>query len=250
MRNSRPLDDTSPWIELEGQLVGIALGSDFCAEHEWGIDGIKRKLGFDSKLDGIARRTMSRKSDELQYIETKKYQAIFLSPTESFYRHPDSWAEQMRQGLGMAWDADTFGIVARTEADQTKLKELWEAFQRNDIAVWTSVGVFHMGSGLTFVMPSRMPEKYKEELLEKDLSHRRLEARVEEMGIRELLKKAGCKYFALSPKWDSSGVTPEATVMFWLNPMEQHKHEAGWYYLEDLKQWAQGKGPIIKKGKR
>ena len=31
----------------QGQLLGFNLGADYCAEHEWGIDKIKRCFGID-----------------------------------------------------------------------------------------------------------------------------------------------------------------------------------------------------------
>ena len=28
------------WLEHHNNLMGIRLGADYCAEHEWGIEGI------------------------------------------------------------------------------------------------------------------------------------------------------------------------------------------------------------------
>ena len=35
-------------------------------------------------------------------------------------------------------------------------------------------------------------------------------------------------------------------VIFWLNPMDQHNNNWGWFTVEDLKKWAKGKGKIPK----
>jgi hypothetical protein len=36
-------------LKDETKFYGISLGYDYCAEHEWGIDGIRRKLGIDKE---------------------------------------------------------------------------------------------------------------------------------------------------------------------------------------------------------
>lgn len=60
--------------------------------------------------------------------------------------------------------------------------------------------------------------------------------------IEEMLKKAGKGYFALSrPRKNDAG---ELTM--WLNPMEQHKYESGWYTIKQLEDWAKDKGPVMK----
>ena len=49
-------------IEENGTFFGISLGSDFCAEHEWGTKELQEILGIDSKKMGIDGRTISRKN--------------------------------------------------------------------------------------------------------------------------------------------------------------------------------------------
>jgi hypothetical protein len=33
--------------------------------------------------------------------------------------------------------------------------------------------------------------------------------------------------------------------MYWLNPREQDIHNYGWFTVEELKQWAENKGPVM-----
>lgn len=33
-------------IVIDNKFIGISLGYDFCAEHEWGIDGIKSRFAI------------------------------------------------------------------------------------------------------------------------------------------------------------------------------------------------------------
>ena len=55
------------------------------------------------------------------------------------------------------------------------------------------------------------------------------------------MEKAGKKYFALSPRWKDDN---KKEVIFWLNPYHQDIDNFGWFTVEDLKDWAKGKGKI------
>lgn len=61
-------------------------------------------------------------------------------------------------------------------------------------------------------------------------------------GVEAKLKAAGKRWYALSPRRFDDG-----RLMAWLNPMEQHEYNYGWFSIADLEMWAQGKGPVIKK---
>ena len=38
--------DQQVWVGENNQFIGFGLGADFCAEHEWGIRGLKRCFGI------------------------------------------------------------------------------------------------------------------------------------------------------------------------------------------------------------
>ena len=59
--------------------------------------------------------------------------------------------------------------------------------------------------------------------------------------LEKILEKAKCRYYALSLRWKDDD---KKEVIFWLNPMEQDKNNFGWFTVEDLKDWAKGKGKI------
>src|SRR5690606_5349289 len=109
-------------------------------------------------------------------------------------------------------------------------------------------GPFHTG-GLHFIIVSKTPDHIKQMLwLEHTDSNRILEA-VEEIGIEEDLKAAGKRWFALSPRFfkDEAG---NEIIKFWLNPMEQHLNDSGWFTEEELRQWIKDEGPIPMKAKK
>lgn len=77
-----------------------------------------------------------------------------------------------------------------------------------------------------------------------------------EWGIKKL-KEANCRYFACSPKWSheikstaDGEIKTKYPVIFWLNPMEQDRNSYGWFTVENLELWTQGKGPIVELKRR
>lgn len=260
------------WVYLDnGDLAGIAMGSDFCSEHEWGVKHMRYLFGCDEEKDGIERRQVTKIPKDLHwYTGTSEhpndkrrkgaaYDAIFLSPTESYYRQPKDWVNDRelyrydeKTGLCCAWDEKTFGIVAYGEKDKKNLALLWDAFQRKDVAFYPQVGVFHLGGGLIFCIISKVPKKDVDAMLEQDLDYKKLLEAAKATGIEEELTKAGKGWYALSPKWSKeirSTVNGEVKtaypVIFWLNPRDQDRHNFGWWTVEILKEWAQDKGPIM-----
>lgn len=238
-------------------LIGLGLGSDMCAEHEWGVAQMQRTFACDSKKDGIERRQITELPNDLSAFSGRGYDAIMLDHAYTGTRD-DRFKNVQEQHLRLhtypgastfvtAWDEGTFGVCAygkKDNPDRERVRVLWEAFQHKDIAIWPNVGVFHLGAGLLMVMVSKVPEDKKAELLNHDLSLKRLDQRVGELGIVAELKEAGKEYFSLSPRWTDE---KESDVRFWLNPREQRTNNAGWYTAEELRQWIKGTGPVPKK---
>jgi len=252
------------WIYLpNGDLAGVSLSSDFCAEHEWGVDGLRRLLGCDSSLDGVERRQIRtlpvslrlhsgiQKHPSDRRKKGAEYDSLFLSPVESYYRSLDDWMDSSDlrvygdKTLAAAWDQETFGIAAYGEKDKKNLKTLWDAFQAKDIAFWPNIGVFHMGAGLIFCIASKIPENDLKQMLTDDLDHKELIKNSEAIGLEKELKAAGKAWYALSPKWAKETKHKTAfPVVYWLNPQQQDRTNYGMFTVEDLRLWAQDKGPI------
>lgn len=253
------------WIFRPGteELAGVALGSDFCAEHEWGVEKMRRAFGCDEKRDGIERRLVRNLPEDLRLVSSPKFDAVFLSPSASYFKQPADWVREELRWYGdnkyadpeapklvCAWDEGSFGIVAygkKKELDRVRILQLWEAFQRKDIAFWANVGVFHIGGGLIFCIASKVPDEDKKATLEADLDRKVMLKAAEQTGIEAELTKAGKRWFALSPRWADEKKTD---LKFWLNPYEQDRHAAGWFTVEELKLWAKDSGPVMKEKRR
>lgn len=69
-------------------------------------------------------------------------------------------------------------------------------------------------------------------------------------GIPALIPKT--KYFALSPgptlksRTSHGEIHTEHPIMFFLNPFDQKNNNFGWFTVEELRDWMEGKGPVIK----
>lgn len=236
-------------------MMGVGLGSDLCAEHEWGVADMQRAFECSFAQDGIARRRIMAIPNNLQFFTGRNYDGIMLEQPkwQSTYeaRFQDlrettlkRYGDAKEPGFVTAWDQSTFGLCAYGPKDdpaRARVRLLWDAFQRKDIALWTSVGVFHLGSGLLFVIVSKVPDEQKEVMLNHDLSQQRLSERMRELGIEEELRAAGKGWFALSPRWTDD---QETDLKIWLNPTDQRVNNSGYFTVEELRQWIKGSGPV------
>lgn len=243
-------------INDNGVLVGINLGADFCAEHEWGISGLKNSFGLKDNLKvwGIEKRRIQVIPHELELLErkgqkNKKQYALVFNPSAAWlkemYPDKDCFPSELSlyEGdmLAAAWDENSFGILVSSEHKEY-LNEIMTAFHNKDIAIGLGGGHVFKNAGLSIMIISRLPKEYLESLYEKDKDYYELQKAAEKTGIKKVLEKANRRYFALSPRWADEN---KKTIRFWLNPMDQQTNKSGWYTVDDLKLWAKGEGPII-----
>jgi hypothetical protein len=250
--------DSEFLFDDNGKFYGICLGADFCAEHEWGIAGLRNTFGVDhgeEKIGAAKTKTTKVPKNGFGFFEVKN--GAILA------KYPAYWDERNNQVneivrcarfgqncvLECAWDEGDFAIyVDKNHVDY--LKQLHVAFHENDVTFLSANQL--MKNGLVLAIYSALPKTLKEELINKDRGHRQLLEAAEKTGIVKYLNKHGfSKYgnpgwYALKPAWDRKGRSEEG-IIFWLNPTEQHIHNFGWFTVEELKQWPHGKGPIPKK---
>ncbi|MGU3473200.1 hypothetical protein ACLBWT_18890 [Paenibacillus sp. D51F] len=250
------------WISLEEEIVGINLGADFTAEHQFGIAGIISRLGVKDKdnIFGIEKRRI-RNADYLYFSKPsipnpenkRKELPIGMLIMDSWVFHKPTIGDQAiasrelqphKEGqMVCAWDESSFGIVAMGE-EIAHLEKLYAHMKKGDVAVGLgkSLGPFS-NPGLVFTIISLMPEEILQSIEAEDLDHALLQKTARETGIHEVLQAAGKSYFALSPRWKDDD---KKEVKFWLNPQSQNQYNYGYYTVEELMQWAKNTGPIMK----
>ena len=242
-------------MKIDDKLVGFNLGADFCAEHEWGIKGIVREFGIDGNKVGIDGRMVTVVPKSLIYkdVTYEKMKCHLLVLVPYYYREEDlkitkdvlrTWElytyRLEENGITTAWDEKSFAILV-TDKYKNELKELYEAFLNLDVAVGIAPSKAFKNGGLKFCIKSQLPKETIQSIKDADLDYLALQKAVEKIGIKKILEKAKCRYYALSPRWKDDD---KKEVIFWLNPMEQDKNNFGWFTVEDLKDWAKGKGKI------
>lgn len=253
----------------DGTLVGINLGADFCAEHEWGIENIRRAYSMNDAAEGVARRQIGRFPAEhvmFDSIKPKRSRTVWhglLSLRHATDRKYCSFDDDMLSRTGLsplgddelhgAWDEGSFGFLVK---DEVIAREIHDALANLDICI----GLFNgdsrnpfSRSGLGLLIASRIPQSVRDRWLESDRDRRSLEEASTNTGIALRLQVAGLQYFALSPKW-LSGFRGDKRktkhpVIYWLNPYQQDENNFGWFTVEDLDAWIAGTGPIPKRAK-
>lgn len=242
-------------LSKKNNLQCLNLGADYCAEHEWGIKELLRKLGVSGDGFGLERRKVSTGENVLWY-EGKKYTGLYSKLWSTFNSDSDKvnfdeWLHSYRVAyekkpykFWAGWNGRDFYVIAESSDKKTikLLRVLFDAFQKNDVAVWLGGGGIFQNSGLTFGVVSAMPKEIFESWEAKDKERLEKEEWLKSTGIEDYLQKHDKKWFFLGNPQDMHGKRK-----LWLNPYEQRIYNAGWYTIEELKQWAKDKGPVIKK---
>lgn len=242
-----------------GEFKGVNLGSDFCAEHEWGILGLQRTLGIslDEKAIGVEKRKISFgkevKENSISCNGMMLYAIYCVNNTYSEENYSEflikrnlisvNQKELDENGFVAAWNERGFAIFFDMK-HMSFGKELLTACQNNDVMVYLGQGTNPFArSGLLITIISREDEDLLIKMKEHDMDKIQLIETAKNTGIYQKLRAANKRFYALTPRWKDKD---KKEVLFWLNPMEQKIYNYGWFTVEDLELWIEGKGPIIK----
>jgi len=282
MRRGR---DGEVWKDEEGKLIAVNLGADFCAEHEWGIKGIRSKLKIPEKPDvdlgrsaldfiknffgvkqpvGLETRTMR---SGLELVTNLGEKPVSYTSTDYKTKKKTTfkfwgittykpWSGSVDWKGYVEWyDPEREPFISQWDEghfmilsqDKDLIQELYDAFKEGDIAVWIGGSGPFKNGGLTLAIASRLPQDFRDEMSSVDRDQLEIKKSAFETGIHKKLKEADKKYFALSPRWKDKD---KKEVVFWLNPYDQQNNNFGWYSANDLEEWIEGKGPIPKNKKK
>jgi hypothetical protein len=263
----RRSSETQFVVDDNNVFYGIFMAADFCAEHEWGIKTLTNSFGIQHEnLVGIEARTARNVPTSLRY-EQKDNMAILTIGYRIYYSDKglfDSIPSELKyyskknndnDFITSAWSEKDFGILVKGQENINKLSMIHEAIKSNNVAVFlgncsTEGKRSYRNSGLIVALLDTFPEKSATEMKEADEDCLKLVKTAEETGIEkkicENIKTDFFKpYYALSPAWKKNQ-TSKYDVVFWLNPINQNKNNYGWFTVEELEQWIEGKGPIPK----
>lgn len=248
------------YIFHNDEFIGVSLGFDYCAEHEWGTKGIKNELGIDSSKIGVEGRTITKNSTI--YVENGDKAILRTNDRYSSYKPKDATFDNSipydlkghsETDLQTAWDEDGFCIIGLKD----KLSELNEAFNRKNIVIAPfNTGAFG-GSALSVLIKDRIPNEVVEQMNYVDNKAGDLVKYEMEIGVKQLkdekykyygsndFDEAKHKYWmACSPNWiNYKNENPEAReknntqydIMYWVNYGDNDVY--GWFTVEQIIQW-------------
>jgi hypothetical protein len=275
-------DIEGKFIRLNDEIIGINLGYSFATEHEMGIGklrdafGHKRdELGFEGYVNTIVPIELhlcdgkpAEKEDyvALIYPSYVSYPSYVKSILNHGYQKTDPEYQKAvdvtcrniadralnlygDREIAGAWSEHDFGVKVRRDNAQV-LENLLDAFNSKKGVLMLGSREFLGNSGLTLLDYAKIPEDEKKKARDehkKAIEERILRKKLEkESGLLELLKDAGKDWLYLGvDRLDEDG-----NPRWWLNPSDQQNNNAGWYDTEDLRLWAEGKGPVVKSKKQ
>ncbi len=260
-------------------VYGFSLGYDFCGEHEYGARFIKQALGIaeSEAPQGVPDRTMTQVPQALRFFafehrsRDKRFKRTMpaallvcadrhLPETVDNENMPEllrrldvsfdadfaadkTWYDSKKHDVVCAWSAyGGFAILVRGQENVQHLTDLHEAFQACAVSVADPSIMGFKRKALALVMNDRLDPKVAQDVLEKDQAYLRLLTAAKDTGIEAVLAAAGLKWYALTPAWEYE---EGSDLLFFLNPAEQGRFSHGWFKLEQLQEWAQGKGPVV-----
>lgn len=253
-------------IDLDNEVVGINLGFDFTAEHEWGIEGLSHLLGVDNSKSGLTRFKVSK----LNNIHTKAENDLFYIYTDyyniGFERLQRNYQLNSNQDLGAWWDSKNFLIIARGDT-ANKLEFFYKHLYSKTVLLHLRREAFGInGSGLKLLAVDTSTPFWQEQdsilkEAEATLRKRKTQWARETKGLYEALLAMGktlssnpysqCPWIYLplekpdgSWTFEPKYIIRNGTMKVWLNPSHQHLFSFGYWSSEELWQWARGDGPI------
>lgn len=254
-------------------LIGVNLSADYCSEHEWGIKRLREMLKTDQKAIGLDKGIIHDSKDFFQksYVVTvhgrkKSTKATFTGfLVMSEYRREHEQKDDAKidgelhpygdSDLCSAWSESDLAVIAKKGTPGEKhLQTIYKACTSGDGMICFSSsmkGNPFERSGLCIMIRSRIPEEWQQAAIDEEDEKARLEQAWTDAGgpeVMEKLKKAGKNWFSLGThiaELDRDDGTKALCSR--LNPMEQQMYNSCWVTVDDLKDWLNNNGIIVKK---
>lgn len=246
-------------------IYGVILAGDYTSEHENGVERMQRRLGVNGSgpfasnvITGdisslihsggfLSARFKNHKviRDRGQFLTTSA--KVADCPSVMLAKRDD---ETVVTG---AFDDSDFAIGLYGDAAPQIAQNLQEGFEQGDIAIWQggAPNPYSRG-GLAIARASQVPQDWRRRYDELIAERAEVARLAEATGIVARIALANAQtscgrlgYFALTPVRPMFERATAHPVMFLLNPRQQKENAFGYYTVEDLDLWIEGKGPVV-----
>lgn len=257
-------------LDNNDEFVAISLGSDFTAEHEWGITELHAKFktkGFGKKVIYGLESDLITKPSIHSYNLTEGDDNFFIITSCSYpIRAVSNYKDNLLQfrtsrndviDMWSAWDQNDFILIFKESHAAKKICEsIIKCFKHKDIVLTLlRMEPLTLGSGLHIVRYSKIPKAIIEDKIKK-IKHmytikRTFESHPAVIKL-EKARKNWCKHYNVSSTpFDSFALVPKGdsvdTISIWLNPKNQAHLNSGWISFKDIEDWVEGlPGAVIK----
>lgn len=254
-------------IKDNDRVVGVSLGSNFCAEHEMGIKDIRHFFGLDGSKPGIEGRRINNVPERFGWVDSipVPYQGgnikasgfaicvkpyLFDSKKEKILQGAvqlaikcDGW-NASDEDIFAAWSSHDFCVVSHVSNYIVHLREIYEAIANHRAVIWCGGAGAFANPGLSFGIISRFPDDIKEEWYYNDININKIKEefykqviitgykyKLEERFKLEMGKFGAGRYlFALTPKFYNK----KDGLKMWIND-GQSCH--GWVTVKDIEDY-------------
>lgn len=265
----RAYNDIVILLNNESKIIGVALGFDFCAEHEFGIQKIKKSLGIPEitrKVNGLNGRTATDYSNIYfgSFTDKKVKYFYFLCKSYflSYHSNPEQRAEDIKKKtkeiakqylpysdreISTAWDDGEFIVVTKNEELYNCLVS---AVEKKTLCVGAGVSKGPFSRGGIAIIDSNGEED--EDMVKKDLEYIEHQERASNVSswLEPRIRKTKGFYALIGSVIDEKRKEEKNTkydIIFWLNPTDQRKYNSGYFTVEDLLEWCEkDSGPVLR----
>ena len=158
-------------------------------------------------------------------------------PSEIRYFNKDS-----KRDNEAAWNS--FGFCFLTKNKENSLIEIYNQIKECNIIVYQTKGYGFRNNNLVIMIHNAVPDSISKEIKEYDENEKKLFSASLKTKIYEKVSKH--RYNSLLPVWNKNKLKTEHDVVFFLIPTDNKKYNYGTFTVENIEDWLNEKGPIVK----
>lgn len=248
-------------------FLGISLGYDYAAEHEWGIEDMRRRLGIDETKMGVEGRRITN-PDRIALLEDDNTTLITSRPNSDNTLTSSLWVfrgcDLNEKEVFTAWNSEAFAVASNKAEVREYIRQLFAAAKKNDVIIgFVKENSAFKGTSMCLLIESALTQDIRDTFYNVDKSAFDLIEYEKEIGLtdlKEVAKSAGYKgehyFMACSPKWidyDDAENREDVkkrwdtqyNILYWVNYSDDDDNY-GWYCVEEIKQWLSTPGLKLK----